>query len=97
MTTAQTIINQLGGNRLVAMTGARQFVNTGSGVNFRVGRGARNSINLISISLNGFDLYDVQFLRTRGVAMTTVGEFENVFAGNLRSLFTSETGFALTI
>ena len=44
-TIAQTILTQLGGNRFLAMTGAKDLVNTGKGLQFAIGRGASNSLS----------------------------------------------------
>ncbi len=39
-TIAQTILTQLGGNRFLAMAGAKQLVDLGNGLQFAIGRGA---------------------------------------------------------
>lgn len=65
MTIAQTIREQLGGNKFIAMTGARDFINHGNGLSFRLPKAA-NKITHIRISLVN-DLYDVDFLSIRGV------------------------------
>ncbi len=58
---ANTIMQQLGGNRFVVMTGARQLVAIDRGVRFRIGRNATRT-NMVRITLRGDDTYDMQFL-----------------------------------
>jgi len=41
----------------------------------------------------GNDLYDVEFYSVRGCDMASKGQFPNVYADNLRALFTQQTGF----
>lgn len=91
MKTAQTIINQLGGNKFVVMTGAKNFLYDQNSLMFSIGRGAKSGINKIKIELNN-DLYNVVFWNTKKTEYT-ISQFENVYAEELTSLFTNETGF----
>jgi len=61
---AKTIMQQLGGNQFVAMTGARQLVAIEKGVRFRIGRNATQT-NMVRITLRGDDTYNMQFLYVR--------------------------------
>lgn len=88
---AQSLINQLGGNKFIVMTGAKNFVAGESVLMFNIGRGAKSGINKIRIELKN-DLYNVFFYNMRK-AQYQVSQFENVYAENLTSLFTKETGF----
>jgi hypothetical protein len=90
-TTAREILNQLGGNRFAVMTGARDFMSTGNGVQFRIGRNAK-SVNRVAVTLNGLDLYDVMFWNVRSAKATIRSEVENVYADQLRSVFENHTG-----
>ena len=93
MTTAQTILEQLGGNRFIAMTGASLFLNTGNGLAFKIGRGAINKANKVRITLNDSDLYTVEFFSIRGIDIFNPrGMVENVYADKLREVFTTHTG-----
>lgn len=60
---AQTIIEQLG-PQFSMMTGVRTFVAGENGVKFRIGKNASKA-NLVKITLNGKDLYDVEFIKHR--------------------------------
>lgn len=96
MNTAQTIINQLGGNRFLAMTGAKHLVNTGNGLRFKLPRGARDGVNCAAVTLNG-DLYDVQYLKVRGLDCKTVSESTGVYADGLAADFTQSTGLSTSL
>ena len=63
-TIAQTIMQQLGGSRFRAMTGAREVVALERGVRFRIGRNATRT-NMVRITLRGDDTYDMEFLYVR--------------------------------
>lgn len=89
---AATIQAQLGGNKFVAMTGAHSFMATEVGLNFRIGRGAKSGINLVTIKLEPTDLYSIEFFRVRGFSVKSIAKREMVYADQLQSVFTSETG-----
>lgn len=91
-TTAQTILAQLGGNRFLAMTGAKQLVDLGHGLQFAIGRGASNKANKVVVTLDG-DLYSVRFLTIRGITITERGTFDMIYGDRLAALFTEQTGF----
>lgn len=91
-TIAQNILAQLGGNRFLAMTGAKQLCDLGDGIMFNLPRGAKNKANKVAIRLAG-DLYTVKFYSLRGVNVTERGEFEMIYGDRLAALFTEQTGF----
>ena len=64
---AGTILQQLGGNKFIAMTGAKDFVKDDKEqmIAFRIGRNSK-SVNIVRIRLNSKDLYDMEFLMSRG-------------------------------
>jgi hypothetical protein len=92
----QTILVQLGSNRFLAMTGAKQLVDLGDGLQFGLPRGARNKANKVRITLVA-DEYTVEFWYIRGANMRKISEFERVGAEALRGLFTSETGLDINL
>ncbi|EEJ5117672.1 TPA: hypothetical protein N2G45_002874 [Salmonella enterica] len=96
---ATTILNQLGGNRFIVMTGARQFVAVENGLQLDLPRKAhfvKNGINRIVIRLNGSDLYDLTAMRivTRNSIPTvsTVSEHTDLYCDMLQDTFTDITG-----
>lgn len=92
---AQTILAQLGGNRFIAMTGAKNFTHADDGrgrLAFKLPRKAKDGINYISITLNDRDLYDVTFCSMTGLNVREVSELPNLYADQLRAGFTGVTG-----
>ena len=92
-TTAQTILAQLGGNRFLAMTGAKQLVDMGEGLQFAIGRGAKNKANKVVVRLSGLDLYEVTFYSIRGTSVSIKSQHSNIYGDRLAALFTEQTGF----
>lgn len=98
MTVAKTILEQLGGRRFIAMTGAKNFLGDTNSLSFQLpARFAKNGINAIKIVLNGSDTYDVTFSKFRAMKVTLVASSEGVYAEDLRSLISEETGLALSL
>jgi len=92
---AQTIMQQLGGmNKVIAMTGAYNFATDGKNVSFRI---KNKKINHIKITLNGRDLYDVEFGRLWGSKFTVVSEYNDVYFDQLIPLFEENTGMYLKL
>lgn len=63
---ANIILQQLGGNKFVAMTGAKQFVAIERGIRFRIGRNATRT-NMMRITLRGDDTYKMEFIYIRNL------------------------------
>lgn len=92
-TIATTILQQLGGNRFVAMTGARQIVAGPEFLQFAIGRGAVNHANKVRVTLEPTDTYCVEFFYCRGVDCRQCGDsLRGIYADQLREVFTSQTG-----
>lgn len=99
LTIARTILEQLGGRRFVAMTGARSIV---AGPNFLAFKlpsyFAKNGINAIRITLDAArDLYRVEFSKLRGLKITPVATHEGIYFDGLAAVFTAETGLVTTL
>jgi hypothetical protein len=95
---AQTILSQIGGQRrLVLMTGAKHFVAIESGLQFKIGVGAKDGINCVRVTLTPMDEYDVEFMRVRGMTSKTIAKHEGAHAEDLVSLFQKATGWTLAI
>lgn len=94
---AETILEQLGGNRFRAMTGARDFVATEAGLQFRLPR-TFNGGNKVRVLLRETDEYAVEFWHVKGTNIFQVGEtIEGVQAAALRRVFTSITGLLCSL
>ena len=91
-TIAETILQQLGGNKFRVMTGAKNFSYTDNSLRMRIGRNSSNS-NYMEITLNGNDLYDITFAKvTKMGEMKSVKEFNDVYVENMKEVFTAHTG-----
>ena|SRR5690348_11826864 len=95
---AETILEQLGGNRFIVMTGARGFLDAGNALRFRLPSNfASRGINAVSVTLNGADTYDLVFSKVRGSSVTEVAAVTHVYVDQLRDVFRSETGLDTTL
>lgn len=65
---ANTILAQLGGNRFIVMTGAKQFVAIEQGLMFTLpARLAKLGINKVRVELAASDTYTIEVLQESGV------------------------------
>lgn len=97
---AKTILQQLGGGRFVAMTGARNLVASHNGLSFALPGGGgfcRDGINGVCVVLTPADLYDVEFVRRRGAMVKTVKKVEGIFFDQLREVFERATGLRTSL
>jgi hypothetical protein len=90
---ASIILEQLGGNRFIAMTGAKNLLAGERTLSFKIPRS--NDITHVSITLDCEDTYRVTFNKIVGtkppVIIHTRG---SVYADQLQTLFTDQTGLA---
>ena len=92
-TIAQTILQQIGGNRFAAMTGAKNFVSGSNMLQFDIGRGAANKASKVRITLDTSDTYSMEFFYVRGVVCKTcAGHTKGIYADQLQEAFTRITG-----
>lgn len=89
MEIAKTILTQLGGNKFIAMTGAKNFgiLSGGQGIGFSIPR--HNKVKYLRIKLNSLDTYDIEFLNTKVEVIKT---YNGIYNDQLQSIFTQETG-----
>jgi hypothetical protein len=89
MGVATTILNQLGGGRFVAMTGAKNFgIMSGErGIAFTIP--THKGIRGVRIYLNSMDTYDIHFLNRN---FEVVKKCEGIYNDQLQEIFTRETG-----
>ena len=95
--TASTILQQLGGNQFIAMTGAKNFTcdNDGSFI-CKIGRNSSKA-NYLKVKLNGLDLYDVEFVRATVKKYEVIETAENIYNDQLRGLFERVTGLRTSL
>jgi hypothetical protein len=93
MQIAQTILEQLGGRRFMAMTGAQHFTAVDSGLTFRLpGTSNERHINYVKIILEPSDTYTMTFATIRHLDLKLVAESDGVYFDQLQDTFTAETG-----
>lgn len=99
MTVANTILQQLGGNRFAMMTGAKQFVGSADALMFSIGKGAKDKINKVRVTLTPDDLYTVEFMKYSPTkfTVTEIAKVEGVYNDMLQEIFTKYTGFFTTL
>lgn len=92
---AQTILEQLGGRRFVAMTGTKDFVSGENYLKFKLPRGVKNKATHVMITLQPNDTYFVEFLKWngKGLVFKAVSQHNEIYCNTLQELFTTETGF----
>lgn len=90
-----TILQQLGGHKFIAMTGAKDFVGGANYLMFAVPASmTKNRINKVRITLAENDTYTMEFLKCnyRKHTFDTLANVENVYHDKLQDVFTEETG-----
>jgi hypothetical protein len=93
LSVAKTILQQLGGNRFVVMTGARSLVGGANFLAFRLPK-ANSGINYVKVLLNGRDLYDVEYGRATMKGYKHIGGDSDIYADDLVRCFEATTGLA---
>ena len=93
MTVATTIVEQLGGRQFCVMNGVKAMTTRPDGVAIKIGRGAKNGINIVDITLNTNDYYDIKFKKGTKVVV----EHTDVCVDVLRNTYTNATGFYCTM
>lgn len=88
----QIILQQLGGKRFAAMTGARDFVGSQTSLQMRLRRNLSRA-NRLTITLLPSDTYRMEFSTSRLSGNTPIRVFDDVYAEDLQRLFTDVTGF----
>ena len=88
-TIASTILRQLGGNRFIAMTSATCYADNNTlVVKFKGSRAA----NIMYVTLNGVDLYDVKIAKYKSLDVKVIKEAADVYGHMLVDIFESTTG-----
>ncbi len=88
---AKEILAQLGGNKFVAMTGAKNLVDGGKFLAFKLPR-AKDGINYVKITLTSMDLYDIEFGKIRANQYNVVKKVDGIYNDQLQNIFTKVTG-----
>lgn len=90
---AGVILDQLGANRFMVMTGARDLVATSKGLQFRLpARFAVGGVNMVRVELEPSDTYAVIVGRYRALEFKEKARAELVYGDQLQVAFTRLTG-----
>ena len=88
---AHTILSQLGGMKFVRMTGAKNIIDGGKYLSFKLPK-AKDGINFVRITLRASDTYDVEFGRSQTLKYDVKKKLTNIYADQLQDIFTKYTG-----
>jgi len=103
---AHEILNQLGGNKFIAMTGSKNFVSDTNSLRMSLTQNKARA-KWLRITLNSMDTYKLEFITSKktlnkeyaaiGVKIydeqaITVKELDGVYCDQLQEIFTSVTG-----
>lgn len=105
-----TILEQLGGNKFITMTGSKNFIydNDKTYLTMTLKKN-QSKANTLTITLEDNDTYTVEFSKCTAPRMnkktfeftegkkTTINQIELVYGDILQEIFTSETGFDTTL
>lgn len=98
MDIATTILQQLGGNKFIVMTNAKNFVSVKDGIRFSIGRNGSKA-NMVLITLKWDDTYTMQFWRKgsevnpyKNAEPKMLKEYDGIYCNQLQELFTEYTG-----
>jgi hypothetical protein len=93
---AATILKQIGGNRFIAMTGAKDFAFSNKYMSFKIGRNSKG-INFVRIAHNAMDTYDMEFgfVSIKGIKVKK--KVKGVYADMLGTMFKKYTGMNVSL
>ena len=86
----EIILNRLGGNRFIAMTGAKNLLGGESDLSFKIGRNSKG-ITHVKIMLNPIAVYECEFYKVRGSSIKLLSHAAAVW-NELQDVFTEHTG-----
>lgn len=95
MSVAQTIYDQLGGNRFRMLTGSHSFVGGKDFLQMKLRRNATRA-NTLKITLNAMDTYDVVFATAGKRGWKVVKEINGAYCDQLMDIFEETTGLYVT-
>ena len=85
-------LRQLGGNRFIAMTGAKHFGVGPNGMSFKIGRNSKR-VNHVTIDYDrGRDLYNMKFDWVTIKGIQNKKKLKGIYADQLQDMFTRYTG-----
>jgi hypothetical protein len=91
MYVAVTILEQLGGNKFITMTGAKCWTYDETSITFKIGRNS-GKVQFFKVTLNALDLYDLEFYKHIKDEKRMIEEVKGVFNDQLQEIFNRVTG-----
>lgn len=91
---ARVILEQLGGNKFIAITGAYGFVYTENSLAFRL---PCRDVNMVRIVLDPSDTYAIEFGRFNGCDYSVVSRETELFYDMLTSAIEEVTGLTTSL
>ena len=87
------LLQQLGGNKFIAMTGAKNLTvdRAKNTLHMKIGRNSKG-VSHLRIKLTGADLYDMEFLQVRAGNVKVKAKETGLYADQLQKMFTKHTG-----
>lgn len=95
----QIILQQLGGSKFIAMTGAKEFIGGSEFLGFKIPKNMSTANRVTIKYFPAKDLYEINFIKSDRYGLNTkiVKSFDNVYADQLRDIFTSVTGMETSL
>ena len=91
MEVANTILQQLGGNKFTVMTGSKNYRGDDKSLTMNLTRN-KLSAKFLTITLEGDDTYTMLFQSMRKFEIKTKAEIKGVYCDMLQAIFTEQTG-----
>jgi len=90
-TVAVEILRQLGGNRFIMMTGAKNLACDNNSMTAKIGRNAKG-VTHFKVELTSMDDYIMTFYRCRLADIKELAKVEGLYFDQLQTTFTEQTG-----
>ena len=95
MNIAETILDQIGGNKFIVMTGSKNFLNIGNGLRMNLTRN-KSKAQYLKIELNACDTYTMKFFSARrtesDIIIKDIETISGVYADQMARIFEQVTG-----
>jgi hypothetical protein len=95
-TIPETILEQLGGNKFITMTGAKNIAGGNDHLSFKIGRN-KAGFTHCKIRHTSLDIYNFTFYKIRKCQIVVEQIRDMVYADQLKEVFESETGMAVSL
>lgn len=97
MDVANEILRQLGGNRFIAMTGAKHIMGDENSLVCKLGRFPGVKVQMLRVTLDPDDTYTMEFMAIRNHEAKVLDSVSGVYADSLRRVFEEHTGLRTSL